>query len=62
MDMAHTRNNEYIWSYVVVSDLNQIFEPMSTYNRYTRYRYTVERHDKLETSAGVFGNVHMDGS
>lgn len=34
MDIAHTSNNEYTWSYVVVSDLNEIFEPMNTYNRY----------------------------
>ena len=27
-DIAHTRNTEYTWSYVVVSDLNWIFEPM----------------------------------
>ena len=32
---------------------------MNTYNRYTRYRHTVERHNKLKTFAGVFGNVHM---
>ena len=28
----------------------------------TPYRHTVERHDKLGTFAGVFGNVHMGGS